>query len=167
MEYIIKSNSYRLSKAKINDIISNIDKDNISYYDLNIDSLQDILEEANYNSLFNDRKAIIVYNSNIFGTKYEYKEELELLEKYLNNPNENTELIFLVDSISLKKKCVKIINDKECLIELNMPIKDELKDKVKEYLHDFNYKIESNALTKLINNLNSNYDYILNELDKI
>ncbi|MBQ3021194.1 MAG: DNA polymerase III subunit delta [Bacilli bacterium] len=167
MEYIIKSNSYRLSKDKINELTLGIEKDNISYFDLNIDSINVILEEASYNSLFDSKKAIIVYNSNIFGTKYEYKDDLELLEKYLNNSNSNTILIFLSDSISLKKKCVKMIKDNDHLFELSMPIKDDLNDKIKDYLSKYNYKIENKALTKLINNLDSNYDYILNELDKV
>lgn len=167
MEYIIKSNSYRLLKEKIDNITANIDKENITYFDLNENTIEEILEECNYNSLFNELKGIIVYNSNIFSTKYEYKEELEKLEKYLNNPNQYTTLIFITDNVSLKKKCVKIIKDNNNYIELNKPEKEELEIKIKEYLSNNNYKIESNALNKLINNLNSNYDYILNEIDKI
>ena len=167
MEYIIKSNSYRLLKEKIDNIIANIDKENITYFDLNENTTQEILEECNYNSLFNEEKGIIVYNSNIFSTKFEYKEELEKLESYLNNPNQYTTLVFITDNVSLKKKCVKMIKDNNNYIELKMPQKEELEDKIKEYLSNNNYKIESNALNKLINNLNSNYDYILNEIDKI
>lgn len=166
MEYIIKSNSYRLLKDKIKELTKDIDKDNISYFDLSIDNLKDIIEECNYSSLFDDKKAIIVYNTNIFNTKYEYKDDLDLLEKYLNNPNKNTILIFIADSISLKKKCVKIIKDNNNLIELNINEK-EIEKHVKEYIKTNGYKIENNALEKLINNLKNNYDYILNELDKV
>jgi len=166
MEYIIKSNSYRLLKEKINEITKNINKDNITYYDLTIDTIKDILEECNYTSLFDDRKAIIVYNTNLFNTKYEYKEDLEMLENYLNNSNPNTELIFIADSINLKKKCAKIIKEKNNLFELE--IKDnEISDNVKKYINNLGFKIESRALNNLINNLNNNYDYILNEIDKV
>ena len=166
MEYIIKSNSYRLLKEQINFLTKDIDKENITYFDLSIDSLKDILSDSSYSSLFDDKKAIIVYNASIFGTKYEYKDDLALLERYLNNPNENTILIFIADSVSLKKKCVKIIKDNNHLIELNITDK-EVSNYVKEYLSNNNFKIESNALELLINNLNNNYDYILNELDKV
>lgn len=166
MEYIIKSNSYRLLKSKINEITNYIDKDNIAYYDLSIDTLKEILEECNYNSLFDNKKAIIVYNTNLFNTKYEYKEDLEILEKYLNSPNPNTELIFIADSINLKKKCVKYINDKNNLFELSIN-ENELSDKVKEYIANIGYKIENKALYNLLNNLNNNFDLILNEIDKI
>lgn len=167
MEYIIKSNSYRLLKTELDKLIKDIDKENISYFDLSVDNIKTILEEANYVSLFNDKKAIIVYNSFIFGTKYEYKNELEILEDYLNNPNNNTTLIFLTDNIKKTKKCVKLINSKGNLLELNMPEKDNLKKEIIKYLKDKSYKIENNALELLINRLDNNYDYILNELDKV
>lgn len=167
MEYIIKSNSYRLLDKKINELTTNIDKENIIYFDLTIDDIKTILEECNYISLFNDKKAIIVNNVNIFGTKFEYKEENNLLENYLKNSNPNTILIFIVDSLSLKKKCVKTIKDNGGLIELNKPKDEELKRSIKDYLKENNYKIENNALNSLISNLNDNYDYILNELDKV
>lgn len=167
MEYIIKSNSYRLLKEYINNLTKDIDSENINYFDLSIDDINTIINEANYTSLFNDKKAIIVYNSNIFGTKYEYKEDLEILEKYLNNPNKNSLIIFITDSINLKKKCVKIVKNNNNLIELNMPKDEELRKKVKEYLSVSNFKIENKALELLINNNLNNYDYILNELDKV
>lgn len=165
--YIIKSDSYRLLDAKIKELTNNIDKENITYFDLTIDSLSVIIEECNYTSLFNDKKAIIVNNANIFGTKYEYKEDMELLEKYLNSPNNNTILIFITDSISVKKRCVKIIKDNGNFFELKKVVGEDLKRLVIDYLKKDSFKIENSALNKLINNLNENYDFILNELDKV
>ena len=165
--YIIKSESYRLLDSKIKELTDGIDKENITHFDLTIDTLKDIIEECNYTSLFNDKKAVIVNNTNIFGTKYEYKEDMELLEKYLNNSNKDTELIFIVDSVSLKKKCVKIIKDNGNLFELKKPVGDDLRKMVIDYLKQDNFKIENSALTKLITNTLENYDFILNELDKV
>lgn len=167
MVYIIKSESYRLLDSKIKELTNNINKENIIHFDLTLDNLKDILEECNYTSLFNDEKAIIVNNTNIFGTKYEYKDDMELLEKYLNNQNKNTQLIFIADTISVKKKCVKIVKDNGNLFELKKPVGEDLKLQIIEYLKNNGFKIENNALIQLITNLNSNYDFILNELDKV
>ena len=167
MVYIIKSESYRLLDSKIKELTDGIDKENITHFDLTIDTLKDIIEECNYTSLFNDKKAVIVNNTNIFGTKYEYKEDMELLEKYLNNYNKDTELIFITDSVSLKKKCVKIIKDNGNLFELKKPVGDDLRKMVIDYLKQDNFKIENSALTKLITNTLENYDFILNEIDKV
>ncbi len=167
MVYIIKSESYRLLDNKIKELTDGIDKENITHFDLTIDTLKDIIEECNYTSLFNDKKAVIVNNTNIFGTKYEYKEDMELLEKYLNNSNKDTELIFIADSVSLKRKCVKIIKDNGNLFELKKPVGDDLRKMVIDYLKQDNFKIENSALTKLITNTLENYDFILNEIDKV
>lgn len=167
MAYIIKCNSYRLLKSKLDELTNGIDKENIIYFDYDETNMKSIIEECNYTSLFNDSKAIIVRNINIFGTKYEYKEELGILEEYLKNENKNTVLIFITDSTSIKKKCVKMIKDSGNLLDIPMPKDKELEIAIREYLNKLGYKIESNALAKLINNLDYNYDYILNELDKI
>ena len=65
MEYIIKTNSYRLLKEKLNELTKDIDKDNITYLDLTENSIKEIIEECNYTSLFDDKKAIVVNNTNI------------------------------------------------------------------------------------------------------
>ena len=167
MVYIIKCNSYRLLKSKINELISNIEKDNITYFDYDETNMKNIIEECNYTSLFCDKKAIIVRNIPIFSTKGEYKEEQNLLEEYLKHENEFTTLIFITDSVSKTKKTVKLINNNNNYFDIPIPTNDILKTKIKEYLKSNNYKIENNALEKIIDNLNSNYDFILNELDKI
>ena len=164
MIYIIKSDSYRLLKAKINELTSDIDKEGVSYYDLTYDNLKDILEESSYSSLFETKKASVIYNAGLFGSKHEYKEDLELLGNYLNNDNI---LIFVVDNISLKKSIVKKIKEMGNLYELSIPEKEDLNKSIKEYLKKYNYKIENNAIIELINRCNGNYDYILNELDKV
>ena len=166
MIYIIKSESYRLLKNTIKKIIKDIDDNNIYYYDLLVDKLKDILEESDYNSLFDTKKVSIIYNTNIFGAKYEYKEDLELIKKYLDKRNDNI-IIFIVDSISLKKSVVKQIKEQGNLYDLKTPEKDELNTLVKSYIKDNNFKIDNNALIELINRCNSNYDVILNEIDKV
>ncbi len=167
MEYIIKSKSYRLLKNKIKELTIDIDENNILDFDLAFDNIKDVVEECNKISLFNEKKAIIVYNTNIFNTKYEYKDDLAILENYLNNPNIYTTLIFIADSVSIRKKCVKIIKDNNNLIEIEELKEEDLESTIKKYLKDNNFNIEYNALKKIISNLNNNIDLILNELDKL
>ena len=66
----------------------------------------------------------------------------------------------------LFRSCAKIIKDNNNLFELEINEK-ELSDKVKEYVKSLGFKIDNDALNTLINNLNKNYDYILNEIDKV
>jgi DNA polymerase III delta subunit len=71
--YLICGNSYRLLEEELNKII----KDNpYTSFDLNIDELDNVLEEASYFSLFDDKKYLVVKNANIFGaSKRKTKEE--------------------------------------------------------------------------------------------
>ena len=106
--YLICSNSYYL----LEDELKNILKDNpYTSFDLNAVELDEVLEEAAYFSLFDDKKYMVVKNADIFGaskrkSKDESSEEEtvskkdEKLLKYLEAPNSNTVLIFKLLLIS-------------------------------------------------------------------
>ena len=50
MVYIIKSESYRLLDNKIKELTNDIDKENITHFDLTIDTLKDIIEDIAENT---------------------------------------------------------------------------------------------------------------------
>ena len=60
---------------------NNIDNNSFIKYDLEIDTTQIVIEELNTFNLFNDKKLVVVSNTKNI--------EIELLEKYLNNPSDN------------------------------------------------------------------------------
>ena len=162
MIYIIKSNSYRLLKDKINSITDSIGKDSIVNYDLTLDNFKDILNESNNKSLFDTKKVSIIYNSNIFDKD---SSESESLSSYIKD--DNNIFIFVVDNYSIKNTTVKKVKESNCLFDITMPVKDELTKNINEYIRNSNYKIDNKALFNLIGRCNNNYDYILNELDKL
>ena len=96
---------------------NNIEEISISRYDLTNTNIEKIIEDCEMNSMFTDKKVIIVNNSYIFtgqSKKGQIEQNLEALEKYLNNPNIDTLLIFISDSEKLdeRKKIVKLIKQK-------------------------------------------------------
>lgn len=163
--YIIKSFSHRLLKEEIKKITK--DSTNIISYDIDENTINDVLEECNYYSLFNEPKFIIVRNMKYFSNKGEYKKENDQINNYLKQENKNTILIFIVNDLNNKNKNVKLIKEHNNLI-----IKDELnKDNLDKYIMDYlkknNYKIDSKALELLEKKCINNLDIMLNELDKI
>jgi len=162
--YIIKSFSFKALQKRINFLIKN---DNIIYFDLEEDDINNVIEEANYVSLFNEEKYIVVRNMKYFSNKGEYKKENELIENYLQNENPNTTIIFIVNDLNLKNKNVKLIKDNNNLITINEYQKAELDEEIKKYLKEFNFKIDNQALNLLKTKCINNYDIILNELDKL
>lgn len=162
--YIIKSFSFKALQKKIDTLIKS---ENIIHFDLEEDELSNLLEEANYISLFNEEKNIIVKNMKYFSNKGEYKKENDLIEGYLRNENPNTTIIFIVNDLNLKNKNVKTIKDCNNLIIINEYQKAELDEEIKKYLKEFNFKIDTQSLNLLKTKCLNNYDIILNELDKL
>lgn len=164
--YLITSDSIRLIIERINKIIKN--EQNIETYDLNNTELEDILIEAQYVSMFNDKRVMIIKNASIFGTGKVSDKNNELLLKYLDNPNENTVLIFTYnDKCDTRKKITKIIKEKYSYIEIPKLSFNDLAIEIRNNLKNDGYSIENDSINYIINNCLNNYDLIYNELEKL
>ena len=76
--YLISCNSIYMMEDEIKKIV----KDNIySTFDLNSCELDDVLEEANYFSLFDEAKYMVVKNAQIFGASKRKTKEDETSEE--------------------------------------------------------------------------------------
>ena len=167
MVYIFFGNIQSIINDEVKKIIKkeNIDTYNISNFDLNYDKIEDIIDEANTISMFSEKRVIIVDNAFIFcAKKNDIEQNLEMLEEYLKNINENTILIFKLNSekLDVRRKIVKLAKEK-CVIKefnkisINNLVTSELKD----------YKINNDTLSLFINKVGSDYNFVLNELNKI
>jgi len=176
--YLISSNSFHLMEDELKKIL----KDNpYTSFDLNSVELDDVLEEASYFSLFDDKKYMVVKNAQIFGaSKRKSKEDEsseeekvskkdEKLLQYLNEPNENTVLIFTINGkADTKKKICKVIKDRYKFIQLDDLKPKEIYSRVEKALKDSGYKLDnSNTGYYIVNNALNNYDLAINEVEKI
>lgn len=174
--YLISSNSFHLMEDELKKIL----KDNpYTSFDLNAVELDEVLEEAAYFSLFDDKKYMVVKNADIFGaskrkSKDESNEEEtvskkdEKLLKYLEAPNSNTVLIFTINGkADSKKKICKIIKDRYKFIQIDDLKPKEIFSRVEKSLKDDGYKIDSNTGYYIVNNALNNYDLAINEVEKI
>ena len=82
--YLITSESFRLMEEEVKKIIKN--SSNILTIDLLEATIEDVITEATYVSMFAEQKYIIVKNADFFGSGKIKEAEIELLEKYLENP---------------------------------------------------------------------------------
>ena len=119
--YLICSNSYRMMEEEIKKIVLN---NKYTSFDLNSVELDEVLEEAAYFSLFDEKKYMVVKNATIFAaSKRKNKEDDnngeeetiskkdEKLLKYLEEPNNNTILMFCLNGkADSKKKICKFIH---------------------------------------------------------
>ena len=167
MVYILYSLEKFLIGKEINSIKekNKIDDINISVFDLNQNSIQDILDDAETFSMFADKKMIIVNNSYIFTSKKsEDKLDNPKLENYLNNPNPNTILIFVLneDKLDERKKITKIIKKFGIVKEL---LVNDLNSYVTDLFGD--YKITRDDVKLFIDRVGNDLNTINQEINKI
>lgn len=168
MVYILYGTIDYLINKYINKIIDDnkVGEFDINKYDLTNTSLTDIINDASSMSLFGEKKVIIVNNSYIFtGSTKKYTEQnVDELENYINNNNENTILIFVVNNEKLddRKKITKLIKKNGIVKDFNTIDNITL---VKN-LFD-NYSISTDNIKYLIERVGDDTTLLANEVEKI
>ena len=168
--YLIYSDSYKRINEKVNEIINGFS--NTLKFDLKVNSISDVIEEANYYSLTGDEKCIIVKSDDLFIAKKNKEEgknkNEDLLLKYFEHPNNLVTLIFTSYEIPDKrKKIFKTINEKGKYIELNAFNKKEMVYECINVLKKNNININYEIGNYIVENSFVNYDICLSEIDKI
>lgn len=165
---------FGLEDYLINREIKKIIKDNnindidINDYNLENDLLDNILDDASMNSLFSSQKTMIINNAYIFTGSSKKKgpnHNLDLLIKYISNPNPDNILIFVVNDEKLddRKKIVKLLKDNGKVIEFN-----KLKNVdtfIKQELDD--YKMDSQTIKIFVDYVGDNLAIISKEIEKL
>lgn len=172
--YLITSDSYKLIDAEVNKILQG--SLNVIKFDLRIDNIIDVINEANYYSLTNEKKYIIVKCGDLFKSSKKEENNNEankgssnrVLEKYLENPSDiNTVIFTAYEAPDKRKKIFKEIQSKGQVIILPSLNKKELTYKCIELLKNNGYKIAYDVASYIVENSYNNYDILTSELDKI
>lgn len=168
--YLIVSESYKLLNEEIAKVIPSDAR--VVKYDMRSSSLDDVINEAGYYSLLPETKYIVVKNASFF--KANKKEEgtenndAKLLEKYLGNSSENSIIIYTsYEMPDKRKKIFKVINDNKKYIEIPSLNKKDLTYKCLDLLKNNGYKTTYEVASYIVDNSYTNYDILLNELEKI
>lgn len=159
----------------INEAISKIIDENpngqVIKYDLSDISLNLILEDASSQSLFDDNKIIIVYNSDFLSgsPKKEISPSMiDNLNKYINNPNPSTVIVFvLYDKVDKRKSIVKNMLNKAINKEFNKLSDDEVIRYIKIIFTKQGYQINAKALSMLVERTGNNLYLISSETEKL
>lgn len=169
--YLIVSETIYNIEEKLKELKNGID--NIITFNMNENTMDEVLQEASYFSMFDDKKCIVVRNAKLFGSSKnsdsnKSKEDANKLLKYLENENSNSKLIFIYNGkIDTKKKVYNIINDNNNAFVYKKLTKTEMKNELNRIVLNKNYKIDDVSLWYIINNTLGNFDLAINELNKI
>lgn len=146
---------------------------NVITFNLEENTLDEVLEEASYFSMFDDRKCLVVKNAKMCassknGDSKKIQEDTEKLLKYWQSENKQTRLIFILNGkADTKKKIYNIIKDNGNLYTFKNLNKTETKNELLKIANNNGYKIDDNSLWYIINNTLGNFDLALSELNKI
>ena len=170
MVYVLYGLEEFLINKEIKKIFVNngIDELSIEKYDLENTSLENIIDSCNTTNLFSEKKGIIVSNSYIFtGTvkKNSLEHNIDTLDKYLDNCDENTILIFttLSEKLDERKKIVKKIKNNCTIKEFNT--ENNLSGVVKNFFEG--YTITPKTINLFIDRVGSNLALLESEAEKL
>ena len=134
-------------------------------YDMSVNSLSDILDEASMISLFSNEKIIIGNDFNISNIK---DEEIDYLDRYIKNINKDVYIILIASKIDTRLKNYRIFKDNFNVIDISKSKNDDnIYDFIKNYIKDNGYKIDKYNLDYLVSKLGSDINNIKLELSKI
>lgn len=139
------------------DFFLNISDLNSYTYDANSSTVDEIVENANTFSIFDEKKLVLVKNCDQFSNN-----EMKTLETYINSPNKNVCLILV--SNDTKKPNFK--KGKNITIQ-NFDSIDEFPKKILEEAKRFNIKLTHKAANELYKMLGEDLKTINHELHKI
>ncbi len=151
----------------INKLISDNKIDTKIIYNYKETKIEDVIEECSYTDLFGNKKMVIL-NDAIFLTGKETLES-DLLNKYLDSPNENIILVFKVvyDKLDERKKLVKLIKSKSIVKEFKILDDKNIREYISNYFKELDFKIDSMSINEIANRLIGNTKVIDNELEKL
>ena len=136
--FLIKSNSISLIDKKIEELIKEkgFNDSSVTTYDLEEDSINSFIEDADTISFLTPKKVII--GRNLSNNNLDDK-ALKTLSKYLDNPNNDVLLILVTTNIDARKKTVKEVINKLALVNISTDTKIIVKDILKDY--DMEYRV--------------------------
>lgn len=152
-----------VTSKKINTIIN---------YDLSEKQVSLMLEDASMISLFEDSKIIIGYNADFLSgnqKKESIEQDYKCLDKYIDNPNLNSIIIFVTDSDKLdkRKNIVKKLMEKAEVKEFKKLSDYELNNFIKKIFEQDKYHIKEKAIYELIDRVGNNLLALSNEIEKL
>jgi DNA polymerase III subunit delta len=152
--YLLISDDYFIISYKIKEIIKSNSEAEVIKFDLQDNTLEEVMNALNTLNLFMTKKIVIVYHS-------ENITESKELEQYLNNPLEDNILVMVANSLDERKKITKLLKSKLKLLNNHINMDEIINEELE------NYQMDQNTRRYLIDYCNHDNDQILNELAKL
>ena len=159
--YLILGDSDEEINFKLHELLK--DKyDNLITYDMEEINISNVIEELDTYSFWNLEKIVHAKNANFLSSeKQSIEHDIDLLEKYLNNPNPANILILSCHKLDSKKNIVKLVKEVCEVLDSNIDLNIYIKNKCN------NIKISNENISYLLSCTGNDLSRINNELDKL
>ena len=162
--YLLESDNSKIIDKKIEEILkeNKLSKDNLITYDMELIPITDAIMDLDTYGFFNEKKVVHCKNAIFLTTsKGEIEHNIDLLTKYVSNPNPNNILILSCSKTDGKKNIVKLLKKEAKCLEMTFNISDYIKKKCDKV------KIDNDTISYLEETTGNDLERIDNELDKL
>lgn len=166
--YLIYGSDYGLIKREIDNITSGIT--DVVKYDLSVQKIEELLDDASCISMFGDKKVLVGENAFFLtGTNTNINHDIDYLSNYLEDDNHDNIVILSVVSEKLdeRKKIVKILKNKAKVIQKEVIDQKDLPKFVTNEFKKEGYNIDYKTANYFVNYVGKNVDIILSEIKKM
>lgn len=173
MNYILYGEEHYLIQKEINKIVERFvtfEKEmNTVYYDATKSTMEEIIADAQTLPFFSEQKVVVVNNANFLTSSDDTSLHLDILDKYIEQPNESSILIFTCNALKLdtRKKIVKKLTSRFKTLSFNALNDMERSQFVSEQIKNRNMTFSRDALKEFYYRIGYSPSRILSELDKI
>lgn len=160
--YYIENNNLYLIKKKI-ETLNKENKYEVIYYDSLEKKCQEVIEELDtYNFLIHHKLIVLTSCTFLSSTlKKREEQELESLIKYIKQPNLDHILVLTSEKISEKNAIVTLLKKQGKKLEVEINIKDLIKEEIQGYKYDFDF------IKTLLEYTNNDIDITMSEIKKL
>ncbi|WP_428417292.1 DNA polymerase III subunit delta, partial [Phocicoccus schoeneichii] len=156
----------------VKDYLGEVDDFNRIVLDYNDTTVESIIEEAQTLPFLSDKKAIIIQNATLFTAlraKNTVDHNIDLMIKYLENKEDDTLLVFSVQSENLdnRKKITKIAKANGDIFEVGEMNEAELRDYIQSEIQNENVTFNPPVINMIIERTGVHYDTVKQELEKL
>lgn len=165
--YLLYGLDNSLIDNKVKKIINDYSDFDIIKYDMNINSIDELINEISMPSLFSKNKLLLINNSFFFNSNKSV--ETDDLEKCLNQLDKNIIIIFIdiCEKIDNRKRITKLIDKIGKIIEIKKGDRTFIFSYLSDYIKENDFKCDDYTINSLIDNVGDNLNILINELDKL
>lgn len=166
--YLIYGNDYGLIKREIGKIKKDVN--DVAKYDLSINKVDDLLDDASCMSLLDNKKVLIGENALFLTTSINnINHDLDYLSNYLNDTSHDNIVILTVitDKLDERKKIVKLIKQTSKVINKSFIEDKNLPNFVIEEFKLEGYTIDFKTANYFVNYVGKNVDILISEIEKM